>query len=232
MFMSVEMMLNAVNLTLITYSRFLQNVDGQVFVLLVIAVAAAEVAVGLSIVVALYRHKETTDVDEIDLLKASNDDYADYVWLILLCPLVGCWSPHFSAAGWAGAWWRFWPACSGASFVRQCWCLSPCWACPLKTNRRQRRERIIPLFTWIVSANSWSSLASFWTALHPHGAGGHRREHPDPHLFRRLHEGRGIPQPLLYLAEPVCVHDAGAVLSDNFVAMYLGWEGVGCARTS
>jgi NADH-quinone oxidoreductase subunit K len=69
MFMSVEMMLNAVNLTLITYSRFLQNVDGQVFVLLVIAVAAAEVAVGLSIVVALYRHKETTDVDEIDLLK-------------------------------------------------------------------------------------------------------------------------------------------------------------------
>jgi len=69
MFMSVEMMLNAVNLTLITYSRFLENVDGQVFVLLVIAVAAAEVAVGLSIVVALYRHKETTDVDEIDLLK-------------------------------------------------------------------------------------------------------------------------------------------------------------------
>jgi NADH-quinone oxidoreductase subunit K len=69
MFMSVEMMLNAVNLTLITYSRFLENVDGQVFVLLVIAVAAAEVAVGLSIVVALYRHKETTDVDEINLLK-------------------------------------------------------------------------------------------------------------------------------------------------------------------
>ena len=52
MFMSVEMMLNAVNLTLITYSRFLENVDGQVFVLLVMAVAAAEVAVGLAIVVA------------------------------------------------------------------------------------------------------------------------------------------------------------------------------------
>ena len=69
MFMSVEMMLNAVNLTLITYSRFLENVDGQVFVLLVIAVAAAEVAVGLAIVVALFRHKETTDVDEMNLLK-------------------------------------------------------------------------------------------------------------------------------------------------------------------
>jgi NADH-quinone oxidoreductase subunit K len=67
--MSVEMMLNAVNLTLITYSRFLENVDGQVFVLLVMAVAAAEVAVGLAIVVSLYRHKETTDVDEMDLLK-------------------------------------------------------------------------------------------------------------------------------------------------------------------
>ena len=69
MFMSVEMMLNAVNLTLITYSRFLGNVDGQVFVLLVMAVAAAEVAVGLAIVVSLFRHKETTDVDEMDLLK-------------------------------------------------------------------------------------------------------------------------------------------------------------------
>jgi NADH-quinone oxidoreductase subunit K len=68
-FMSVELMLNAVNLTLITYSRFLDNVDGQVFVLLVMAVAAAEVAVGLAIVVALTRHKETTDVDELDLLK-------------------------------------------------------------------------------------------------------------------------------------------------------------------
>jgi NADH-quinone oxidoreductase subunit K len=68
-FMSVEMMLNAVNLTLITYSRFLGNVDGQVFVLLVMAVAAAEVAVGLAIVVSLYRHKETADVDEMDLLK-------------------------------------------------------------------------------------------------------------------------------------------------------------------
>jgi NADH-quinone oxidoreductase subunit K len=68
-FMSVELMLNAVNLTLITYSRFLNNIDGQVFVLLVMAVAAAEVAVGLAIVVALTRHKRTTDVDELNLLK-------------------------------------------------------------------------------------------------------------------------------------------------------------------
>jgi NADH-quinone oxidoreductase subunit K len=69
MFMSVEMMLNAVNLTLITYSRSLGTVDGQVFVLLVMAVAAAEVAVGLAIVISVYRHKETTDVDEMNLLK-------------------------------------------------------------------------------------------------------------------------------------------------------------------
>jgi NADH-quinone oxidoreductase subunit K len=67
--MSVEMMLSAVNLTLITYSRFLGNVTGQGFVLLVMAVAAAEVAVGLAIVVSLSRHKDTTDVDEMNLLK-------------------------------------------------------------------------------------------------------------------------------------------------------------------
>jgi NADH-quinone oxidoreductase subunit K len=69
MFMSVEMMLNAVNLTLVAYSRLWDHVEGQVFVLLVMAVAAAEVAVGLAIVVALYRHKETADLDEIHLLK-------------------------------------------------------------------------------------------------------------------------------------------------------------------
>jgi NADH-quinone oxidoreductase subunit K len=69
MFMSVEMMLSAANLTLVTYARFLKNIDGQIFVLLVMAVAAAEVAVGLAIVVALFRHKESTDVDQMDLLK-------------------------------------------------------------------------------------------------------------------------------------------------------------------
>jgi len=69
MLMSVEMMLNAVNLTLITYSYLLGDVAGQVFVLMVMAVAAAEVAVGLAIVVSLFRHKGTTDVDEMSLLK-------------------------------------------------------------------------------------------------------------------------------------------------------------------
>ena len=68
-FMCIEMMLNTVNLTLITYSRLWEQVDGQVFVLLVMAVAAAEVAVGLAIVVALYRHSGTTDVDSMDLLR-------------------------------------------------------------------------------------------------------------------------------------------------------------------
>lgn len=69
MLMCVEMMLSAVNLTFITYSRFLGDIGGQVFVLMVMAVAAAEVAVGLAIVVALYRHKETADVDDLNLLK-------------------------------------------------------------------------------------------------------------------------------------------------------------------
>ena len=66
MLMSVEMMLAAAGLTLVTYSRFLGNVEGQVFVLLVMAVAAAEVAVGLAILVSLARHEEPADVDEIE----------------------------------------------------------------------------------------------------------------------------------------------------------------------
>ncbi len=69
LFMSVEMMLNAANLVLITYARSWGSVEGQVFVLVVMAVAAAEVAIGLAIVVSLFRHKPAADVDELDCLR-------------------------------------------------------------------------------------------------------------------------------------------------------------------
>jgi NADH-quinone oxidoreductase subunit K len=68
-FMSIEMMLNAVNLTFITMSRFLQSMDGVLFAFFVMTVAAAEAAVGLAIFVLLYRSRETINVDEIHLLK-------------------------------------------------------------------------------------------------------------------------------------------------------------------
>jgi len=68
-FMSIELMLNAVNLTFITLSRFLQSMDGVMFAFFVIAVAAAEAAVGLAIFVVVYRSKETINIDEINLLK-------------------------------------------------------------------------------------------------------------------------------------------------------------------
>jgi NADH-quinone oxidoreductase subunit K len=68
-FMSIELMLNAANLAFVTFSRVWENLDGQVFVLLVMAVAAAEVAVGLAIAISLFRHKGTIDVDDMNLLK-------------------------------------------------------------------------------------------------------------------------------------------------------------------
>ncbi len=68
-FMSIEMMLNAVNLTFITMARFLQTMDGVLFAFFVMVVAAAEAAVGLAIFVLLYRSRETINVDEINLLK-------------------------------------------------------------------------------------------------------------------------------------------------------------------
>ncbi|MCJ7642728.1 MAG: NADH-quinone oxidoreductase subunit NuoK [Desulfobacterales bacterium] len=68
-FMCIELMLNAVNLTFITLSRFLQSMDGVLFAFFVMAVAAAEAAVGLAIFVMLYRSRETINVDEINLLK-------------------------------------------------------------------------------------------------------------------------------------------------------------------
>jgi NADH-quinone oxidoreductase subunit K len=68
-FMCIEMMLNAVNISFVTLSRFLQSLDGVLFAFFVIAVAAAEAAVGLAIFVAIYRSRETINVDEINILK-------------------------------------------------------------------------------------------------------------------------------------------------------------------
>ncbi|MEW5944900.1 MAG: NADH-quinone oxidoreductase subunit NuoK [bacterium] len=68
-FMSVELMLNAVNLTLVAFARFLHSLDGQIFVFFVMTVAAAEVAVGLAIIIGIYRRSETVNVDEINLMK-------------------------------------------------------------------------------------------------------------------------------------------------------------------
>ncbi len=74
-FMSIELILNAANLNFIAFSRYLESIGkenalaGQIFTVFVIVVAAAEAAIGLGIVIALYRNKETIWVDEIDLLK-------------------------------------------------------------------------------------------------------------------------------------------------------------------
>src|SRR5689334_7292599 len=68
-FMSIELMLNAANLAFVAFSRAMDSVDGQVFVFFVMTVAAAEVAVGLAIIVNLFRLRETVFVDEINLLK-------------------------------------------------------------------------------------------------------------------------------------------------------------------
>ncbi len=67
--MSIELILNAVNINLVAFSKHHGNAAGQVFAIFVIAVAVAEAAVGLGILLALFRNRETVQVDEIDLLK-------------------------------------------------------------------------------------------------------------------------------------------------------------------
>lgn len=69
MLMSIELMLNAVNLTFIALSRALGSVDGQVIVLFVITVAAAEAATGLAIIIAAFRNRETVNADELNLMR-------------------------------------------------------------------------------------------------------------------------------------------------------------------
>ena len=69
MLMSIEVMLNAVNISLVAFSHYLQDMTGQIFVLFIIAVAAAEAAVGLAIIVSLFRNKATVHADKITEMK-------------------------------------------------------------------------------------------------------------------------------------------------------------------
>ncbi len=69
MFMCIELMLNAANLSLVAFSRLWGNLDGQIFVFMVIVVAAVEVAVGLAIIISLVRNRDTVNIDDASLLK-------------------------------------------------------------------------------------------------------------------------------------------------------------------
>jgi NADH-quinone oxidoreductase subunit K len=68
-FMSIELMLNAVNLSFVAFARLWNDTDGHMFVMFILTVAAAEAAVGLAIVIALFRQKDSVDVDEVNLMK-------------------------------------------------------------------------------------------------------------------------------------------------------------------
>ena len=67
--MSVELMLNAVNINLVAFSAYTKNVSGQVFALFVLTIAAAEVGIGLAIVLLIYRNLHSADLDDVDVLK-------------------------------------------------------------------------------------------------------------------------------------------------------------------
>jgi NADH-quinone oxidoreductase subunit K len=68
-FMCIELMLNAVNLTLIAFSSFYREISGQLFVFIVMTVAAAEAGVGLALVIAIFRNRQSLNSDDVDLLK-------------------------------------------------------------------------------------------------------------------------------------------------------------------
>lgn len=69
MFMSIELMLNAVNLTFVTFSHYLSSPDGQIFVFIIMTVAAAEVVVGLALIVSIFQTRRAIDVDELDEMR-------------------------------------------------------------------------------------------------------------------------------------------------------------------
>src|ERR1700679_2401844 len=99
--MSVELILNAVNINLIAFSRLVGSVEGQIFAIFIITDAAAEAAVGLGIIIAFFRNRETLLGDEMDLLKwealsegvleimMPTEYFLAHIWLIPLFPLAG-----------------------------------------------------------------------------------------------------------------------------------------------
>jgi NADH-quinone oxidoreductase subunit K len=68
-FMCIELMMNAANLAFVAFARHMRSLDGQVVVFFVMTVAAAEVAVGLAIIISIFRHHESVDIDQVDLLR-------------------------------------------------------------------------------------------------------------------------------------------------------------------
>jgi NADH-quinone oxidoreductase subunit K len=68
-FMCIELMMNAANLAFVAFARHMHSLDGQVVVFFVMTVAAAEVAVGLAIIISIFRHHESVDIDQVDLLR-------------------------------------------------------------------------------------------------------------------------------------------------------------------
>lgn len=69
MFMSLELMLNAVNINLAAFSNYLQDMTGQIFIVFVVAVAAAEAAVGLALIISLFRNKQTINAEELNIMR-------------------------------------------------------------------------------------------------------------------------------------------------------------------
>jgi NADH-quinone oxidoreductase subunit K len=68
-FMCIELMLNAINISLVAFSAYMGDITGQIFVFMVLTVAAAEAAIGLAIIISLFRNKDTVNIDEINILK-------------------------------------------------------------------------------------------------------------------------------------------------------------------
>ena len=88
-FMSIELMLNAANLAFVAFARVYQNLDGQIFVFFVMTVAAAEVAVGLALIVAIFRTKHSINIDEMNSLKGLNHDLLLLAPWIVFLPVIG-----------------------------------------------------------------------------------------------------------------------------------------------
>ena len=212
MFMCVELMLNAVNLTFVSFAHELNDIRGQVIVFFVLSVAAAEVAVGLAIIVAIFRRRRGATADDLDLLKdpssmSGTRDLLDLVWIVPALPLFGAvvlllFGKRIGEpiAGWIAT------GLMMLSFVASLVMFFAMLDLPNEV--RVNIDHPVHVDAGRHPARRHGLLRR--PAVGHLDPARHRRRHADPPLLDRVHARRRALQPLLRLPEPVRRLDADA----------------------
>ena len=228
MFMCVELMLNAVNLTFVSFARELNDIRGQVLVFFTLVVAAAEVAVGLGIIVAIFRRRRGATADDLDLLQGRRSvterDILDLVWIVPALPLLGAavlllFGKRIGepVAGWIAT------GLMGLAFI---WSIVTFVA--MINLPSEARVNVVTLWNWLpagqlhVNMGFYTDPLSVTWILLVTGVGSLIHLYSIGYMHGDSRYSRFFAYMNLFAASMLIL-----VLGSSFLVTFLGWEGVG-----